>query len=68
MRDFDLQRFNVTPDRFSQKMVDNLTGLVVGAPYLGKQEREPLPPLVNLRLLTKCFSMCHIGLLADCPA
>ena len=32
------QRFNVTTDRFSKKMVDNLTGLVVGAPYLGKPE------------------------------
>ena len=34
-----LQRFNVTTDRFSQTMVDNLTGLIVGAPYLGKREK-----------------------------
>ncbi|KAL1848474.1 hypothetical protein Plec18170_008072 [Paecilomyces lecythidis] len=29
-----LKRLNITTDRFSQSMVDNLTGLVVGAPYL----------------------------------
>ena len=28
-----LKQLNVTTDRFSQGMVDNLTGLVVGAPY-----------------------------------
>ncbi|GAD99764.1 MFS sugar transporter, putative [Paecilomyces variotii No. 5] len=29
-----LKQLNITTDRFSQGMVDNLTGLVVGAPYL----------------------------------
>ncbi|KAK5270518.1 hypothetical protein LTR96_003795 [Exophiala xenobiotica] len=29
-----LKQLNVTTDRFSEGMVDNLTGLVVGAPYL----------------------------------
>ncbi|KIX06369.1 uncharacterized protein Z518_04345 [Rhinocladiella mackenziei CBS 650.93] len=29
-----LKELNITTDRFSQDMVDNLTGLVVGAPYL----------------------------------
>lgn len=31
---FYLKRFNITTARFSQKEVDNLTGLIVGAPYL----------------------------------
>ena len=31
---FYLQRFNITTDRFSANMVNNLTGLIVGAPYL----------------------------------
>ncbi|KIW72797.1 hypothetical protein PV04_00969 [Phialophora macrospora] len=29
-----LKQLNITTDRFSEAMVDNLTGLVVGAPYL----------------------------------
>ncbi|KIW90272.1 uncharacterized protein Z519_08916 [Cladophialophora bantiana CBS 173.52] len=29
-----LKQINITTERFSQDMVDNLTGLVVGAPYL----------------------------------
>ncbi|KAJ9608829.1 hypothetical protein H2200_006600 [Cladophialophora chaetospira] len=29
-----LKELNITTDRFSKNMVDNLTGLVVGAPYL----------------------------------
>ncbi|KAL8741980.1 MAG: hypothetical protein Q9190_005473 [Brigantiaea leucoxantha] len=31
---FYLKRFNVQEPRFSKNMVDNITGLVVGAPYL----------------------------------
>lgn len=33
-QDFSLKKFNITTARFSTKEVDNLTGLVVGAPYL----------------------------------
>jgi MFS family permease len=29
-----LKRFDITPKRFSSSQVDNLTGLIVGAPYL----------------------------------
>lgn len=48
-------------------MVDNLTGLVVGAPYLGKLKTWS-SVIGEAKLLTYCFSLRHIGVLADCSA
>ncbi|KAK3176159.1 hypothetical protein OEA41_007482 [Lepraria neglecta] len=71
-QNFFLKRFNVvaTSDggRFSQQMVDNLTGLVVGAPYLacailGCWLTAPLNSLVGRR--GTIFISCAIAAIAS---
>ena len=71
-QNFFLKRFNIvaTSDggRFSQKMVDNLTGLVVGAPYLacailGCWLTAPLNSLVGRR--GTIFISCAIAAIAS---
>lgn len=59
---FYLKRFNITTARFSKKEVDNLTGLVVGAPYLacailGCWLTEPLNSVFARRgtIFISCF-------------
>ncbi|KAL9115140.1 MAG: hypothetical protein Q9227_000934 [Pyrenula ochraceoflavens] len=57
-----LKQLNITSERFSQNMIDNLTGLVVGAPYLacailGCWLTEPLNALFARRgtIFLSCF-------------
>ena len=63
-----LKRFNITEQRFSGNMVDNLTGLVVGAPYLacailGCWLTAPLNALVGRR--GTIFISCAIAAIAS---
>ncbi|KEF58287.1 uncharacterized protein A1O9_06213 [Exophiala aquamarina CBS 119918] len=63
-----LEQLNITTDRFSQSMVDNLTGLVVGAPYLccailGCWLTEPMNKLFARR--GTIFISCFIAAIAS---
>jgi MFS family permease len=63
-----LKDLNITEERFSQGMVDNLTGLVVGAPYLccaiiGCWLTEPMNKLFARR--GTIFISCLIAAIAS---
>ena len=65
---FFLKRFNITKDRFSTQEVNNLTGLVVGAPYLactvlGCWLTAPLNSLIGRR--GTIFVSCAIAAIAS---
>jgi hypothetical protein len=65
---FYLKRFNITTARYSKKEVDNLTGLVVGAPYLacailGCWLTEPVNSVFARR--GTIFISCFIAALAS---
>jgi hypothetical protein len=55
-----LKELNITKARFSEGMVDNITGLVVGAPY-----RKSYVPLSGNRLIASTSMLCDPWLLVD---